>query len=105
MDMKEKNLENKIKKATINKDYIKARTIIESEYIKQFKKMLKYKKVKCSKSWYFSDYLKEIANSYGAYYNDDINSLEDILYSKKYSDKQQISWLIENCNMFDDYKL
>lgn len=105
MDMKENNLEKKIKKATLSKDYNKAREIVEKEYIKHFRKMLKYKKVRIDKSWYFSDYLKLISKYYGAYYKEDINMLETIVYSSKYSDKQQISWLIENCYVFNDYKL
>lgn len=103
--MKENNLEKKIKKATLSKDYNKAREIVEKEYIKHFRKMLKYKKVRIDKSWYFSDYLKLISKYYGAYYKEDINMLETIVYSSKYSDKQQISWLIENCYVFNDYKL
>ena len=105
MNMKEENLEKKIKKATLNKEYAKARAIVENEYIKMFKKMLKYKKVKIGKTLYFHDYLKMISKYYSSYYKDEVNELEEIMYSEKYSDKQQISWLIENCNIFDDYKL
>ena len=105
MNMKEENLEKKIKKATLNKEYAKARVIVENEYIKMFKKMLKYKKVKIGKTLYFHDYLKMISKYYSSYYKDEVNELEEIMYSEKYSDKQQISWLIENCNIFDDYKL
>ena len=105
MNMKEENLEKKIKKATLNKEYAKARVIVENEYIKMFKKMLKYKKVKIGKTLYFHDYLKMISKYYSSYYKDEVNELEEIMYSDKYSDKQQISWLIENCNIFDDYKL
>ena len=61
MNMKEENLEKKIKKATLNKEYAKARVIVENEYIKMFKKMLKYKKVKIGKTLYFHDYLKMIS--------------------------------------------
>ena len=105
MNMKEENLEKKIKKATLNKEYAKARVIVENEYIKMFKKMLKYKKVKIGKTLYFHDYLKMISKYYSSYYKDEVKELEEIMYSEKYSDKQQISWLIENCNIFDDYKL
>ncbi len=105
MNMKEENLEKKIKKVTLNKEYTKARVILENEYIKMFKKMLKYKRVKMGNTMYFHDYLKMISKYYSSYYKNEINDLEKIMYSEKYSDKQQISWLLENCNIFDDYKL
>ena len=103
--MKEEKLEKKIKKATLNKEHAKAKQIVEKEYIKMFKKMLKYKKIKVGKTMYFHDYLKMISKYYSSYYKDDVNELEEIMYSEKYSDKQQISWLLENCNIFDGYKL
>ena len=28
-----------------------------------------------------------------------------VLYSDKYNTKDKISWLLENCYIFDDYKL
>lgn len=105
IDMKEERLEKKIKKVTLNKEYTKARIILENEYIKMFKKMFKYKKVKMGNTMYFHDYLKMISKYYSSYYKNEINDLEKIMYSEKYSDKQQISWLLENCNIFDDYKL
>ena len=88
--MKEEKLEKKIKKATLNKEYAKAKQIVEKEYIKMFKKMLKYKKIKVGKTMYFHDYLKMISKYYSSYYKDDVNELEEIMYSEKYSDFRKI---------------
>lgn len=103
--MKEKVLEKKIKKSTMNKDFEKSKNILIEEYIKQFNKMLKYKKKKINKKWYFYDYLININEAYGKYYKKDIEELLDILYSNKYSIKKQISWLLDNSYIFEDYKL
>ena len=57
--MKEKTLERKIKKSTLNKDYESSKFILLNCYIKQFKKMIKYKGGKINKKWFFYDYLEE----------------------------------------------
>lgn len=103
--MKEKVLENKIKKSTMKKDYEESKFILTNCYIKQFKKMLKYKKKNISKTWYLYDYLIEIKNTYETLYEKDIETMLDILYSNKYNIKYQISWLLENSYIFNDYKL
>lgn len=105
MYMKISLVEKKVRKATLKRDYDTAKEIILKEYINYFVKMLKYKKVKVNKSWYFNDYLKALKQEYGYYYLAEIEELEDILYSSKYDIKKQITWLIENCEMFNEYKL
>ena len=50
--MKEKTLERKIKKSTLNKDYESSKFILLNCYIKQFKKMIKYKGGKINKKWF-----------------------------------------------------
>lgn len=102
--MKISLIEKKVRKATLKRDYDTAKNIILKEYINYFVKMLKYKKVKVNKSWYFNDYLKALKLEYG-YYLTEIEELEDVLYSSKYDIKKQITWLIENCEMFNEYKL
>ena len=72
MYMKISLIEKKVRKATLKRDYDTAKEIILKEYINCFVKMLKFKKVKVNKSWYFNDYLKAF---------------------------------IENCEMFNEYKL
>lgn len=105
MKMKEEKLEKKIRKSTKNRDYEKSKEILISYYIKHFKKMIKYKKNKINKTWYLYDYLKEIRNLYSSFYSSDVDEMIDILYSNKYSTKQQILWLLENSYIFNDYKL
>lgn len=103
--MKEVVLERKIKKETKSKNYEDARFILINCYKKQFKKMIKYKKKKVDKTWFFHDYLEEIKKLYSNMYSKDIDEMVEVLYSDKYSIKEQISWLIDNCYMFNDYKL
>lgn len=103
--MNEIKLENKIRKSTKDKDYDKSKDILLSCYLNQFKKMIKYKKVKIDKTWFLYDYLIQIKKLYSSYYDTDIDKLIDILYSDKYSIKYQISWLLDNSYMFNDYKL
>lgn len=103
--MKENILENKIKKTTLKKDFEASKFILISCYIKHFKKMIKYKKGEINKSWYLYDYLIEIKKLYPNMYGRDVDEMLDILYSNKYGVKQQISWLIENSYIFNDYKL
>ena len=38
-------------------------------------------------------------------YGKDIDEMIKVLYSDKYNTKDKISWLLENCYIFDDYKL
>lgn len=102
--MNSKKLENKIKKATINKKYDEAKFILIKCYIKHFKKMLKYKKIKEDNTWHFYDYIINLKKSYGLLFTKDLEELMDILYSEKYTVKQQISWMLENCYIFNDYK-
>lgn len=89
----------------MNKDFQKSKNILIGEYIKQFNKMFRYKRQKINKQWYFYDYLTNINRVYGSYYEKDINDMLRILYSNKYSVKEQISWLLDNSYIFEDYKL
>lgn len=102
--MKSNRLENKIKKVTKNKEYDKAKEKILKYYTKHFKKMLKYKNVKIDKKWYMYDYLIHVKDAYESLFSKDIDELIDLLYSEKYGVKQQIEWLIENCEIFNFYK-
>lgn len=101
--MKAKVLEKKIRSVTKKKDYQQAYRILSKCYMKHFKKMLKYKKVKVKKSWYMYDYLKAMKENYSDLYRLDIEELCEILYSK-FSLKQQITYMIENCEVFNEYK-
>ncbi len=103
--MQIQKLEKKIKNSTMKKDYDKTINTIADEYIKQMKKMLKYKNVKYKKTWYLYDYLKSVKNTYGRLYEKEIDEIIEILYSNKFSLKKQISFLIENCECFNEYKL
>ena len=103
--MKEKTLERKIKKSTLNKDYESSKFILLNCYIKQFKKMIKYKGGKINKKWFFHDYLEEVKRLYSSMYGKDIEEIMDVLDSEKYNIKYQISWLIENSYIFNDYKI
>ena len=87
------------------KDYDNAKYIILNEYIKLFRKMIKYKKEKYDKSYFFYDYLIKIKKLYNDMYGKDIDEMIKVLYSDKYNTKDKISWLLENCYIFDDYKL
>lgn len=102
--MKIKKLEKKIRKATINKNYEEAKFILIKEYIKHFKKMLKYKKIKADKTWHMYDYIINVKNAYSLLFANDFDEMLDVLYSEKYSLKQQIAWMLENCYIFNDYK-
>lgn len=101
--MKAKTLEKKIRTATKKKDYEKAYRILTVCYMKHFKKMLKYKKVKIKRGWYMHDYLTIMDEHYSDLFGMDIKELCEILYSK-FSLKQQITYLIENCEVFNVYK-
>ena len=103
--MKIRKLEKKIEKSTLKKDYDNAKYIILNEYIKLFRKMIKYKKEKYDKSYFFYDYLIKIKKLYNDMYGKDIDEMIKVLYSDKYNTKDKISWLLENCYIFDDYKL
>lgn len=103
--MKEKVLENKIKKSTKKKDYEESKFILTNCYIKHFKKMLKYKGKKIDNSWFLYNYLEEIKNTYASMYEKDIDEMTEVLYSNKFNIKEQISWLLENSYIFNDYKL
>ncbi len=105
MIMREDILEKKIKGATLKRDYSLAKEKILKEYTKMFSKMLKYKKVKIDKSWYFHDYISNVKKEYGTYYASDLDELMEVLYSNKYDEKRQITWLIENAELFNDYNL
>ena len=103
--MKSERLERKIKKATKEKNYEKAKEIITNEYIKHFKKMLKYKKVKYQKTWYLYDYIVSVNKEYKDLFGRDLDEMLDVLYSDKVSIKDQINWLIDNCSIFNIYKI
>ncbi len=103
--MKEKNLEKKIRKSTLEKDYETSKFILLDCYIKHFKKMLRYKNIKIDNKWYMYDYLMKIKEVYSNFYSRDIDEMLDVLYSDSYDLKSQIVWLIENATIFNDYKL
>lgn len=103
--MKEKSLERKIKKTTLKKDYEGSKFILTRCYIKQFKKMIRYKGEKINKSWFLYDYLNEIKRLYSSLFGKDIDEMIEVLYSEKYNTKYQISWLLENSCIFNDYKI
>ncbi len=103
--MKEEKLEKKIRRSTKKKDFEKSKEILTKCYIKHFKKMFKYKKKKVDKSWYLYDYLVNLDELYELYYKNEIEEMIDILYSGKHSIKKQITWLLDNSYIFNDYKL
>ncbi len=103
--MLEEKLENKIKKTTKDKDYEKTLYILKKCYKKQLKNMAKFNKVK-DKNIYLYDYLKSLKKVYeSTSYYADLEELEKVLYTGKMTVKQQIVWLLENCSMFNEYKL
>lgn len=103
--MLEKQLERKIRKSTKSKEYEKSLDIIKICYKKQFKKMAKYMKVK-DKNIYLYDYIKSLKIVYeGTTYYSDIEDVERVIYKDKLTTKQQITWLLENCSVFNEYKL
>lgn len=102
--MKSKILERKIIKATKQKDYEKAKCILTNIYLKHFKKMLKYKKIKVEKNWYLYDYILNMQKVYSKMYSKDLDEMINVLYTSKDTLKDQISWLIDNCWIFNDYK-
>ena len=103
--MKEKNLEKKIRKSTKEKNYENSKFILLECYIKHFRKMLKYKHENIDNNWYMYDYLIKIKDVYLDYYSRDIDKMIEVLYSNNYDLKCQIVWLIENAEIFNDYKL
>lgn len=103
--MKEKKLEKKIRKSTKEKNYEKSKFILLECYIKHFRKMLKYKHENIDNNWYMYDYLIKIKDVYLDYYSRDIDKMIEVLYSNNYDLKGQIVWLIENAEIFNDYKL
>ncbi len=103
--MKSKTLENKIKKSTKSKDYNKAMDTLVKYYIKLFKKMLKYKKVKFEKTWYLYDYINVLKEKYKLLFEKDLEEMSNVLYSEKYPIKYQINWLLDNYDVFRDYKI
>lgn len=104
MDMKNNKLERKIRRATKAKDYNKSMYILSKEYIKLFKKMLKYKKKKDVKLFYLHDYIKILKVEYKALYGNDFEDMLDMLYSGKHTLKQQINWMLDNFCIFKQYK-
>ena len=103
--MLEKKLENKIKRTTKNKDYEKSLEILKNCYKKQFKKMAKFNKIK-GKNIYLYDYIKALKKVYeGTTYYMDLEDVEKTIYIDKMTLKQQITWLLENCTLFNEYKL
>lgn len=104
--MLEEKLENKIKKTTKNKDYEKSLEILKKCYMKQFKKMLKFNKVSSKKEIYLYDYIKTLKKVYsGTSYESELEDLEKMLYIENHTTKQQITWLLENCFVYNEYKL
>lgn len=105
MDMENNKLERKIRRATKARDYNKAMYILSKEYIKLFKKMLKYKKIKGVKPVYLHDYIQVLKVEYKALYGNDFDEMLDMLYVGKHTLKQQINWMLDNFCVFKQYKL
>ncbi len=100
-----KRIEKKIHNSTKNKDYQKALEIIEDNYKKLFRKMLKYKNVKVEKNLYLYDYILKVEEKYSILYSKEIADMKYVLYSDKFTVKQQIVWLLDNFCEFCDYKI
>lgn len=100
-----KKIERKIHNSTKNKDYQKALQIIEDHYKKLFRKMLKYKNIKVEKNLYLYDYILKVEDKYSALFSKEISDMKYILYSDKFTIKQQIVWLLDNFCEFCDYKI
>lgn len=100
-----KSIERKIYNSTKNKDYKKALEIIEEHYKKLFRKMLKYKNVKVDKNLYLYDYIVKIEDKYSTLFSKEISDMKNVLYSDKFTPKQQIIWLLDNFCGFCDYKV
>ncbi len=100
-----KRIERKIQNSTKNKNYQKALEIMEDQYKRLFRKMLKYKKVKIDKNLYFYDYIIKIEEKYNVLFSKEISDMKYILYSEKFTIKQQIVWMLDNLNEFCDYKV
>lgn len=104
--MLEEKLENKIRKTTKNKDYERSLEILKNCYKNQFKKMLKFNKVKGNKEIYLYDYIKSLKEVYkNSSYEIELEELEKMLYTENHTIKQQITWLLENCFVYNEYKL
>jgi len=104
MDMENNKLERKIKRATKARDYEKAMYILSKEYIKLFKKMMKYKKIKGKKAVYLYDYIKILKIEYKSLFGNDFTEMLEVLYQGKHTLKQQINWLLDNFCVFKQYK-
>lgn len=102
--MENNKLERKIRKATKARDYEKAMYILIKEYIKLFKKMMKYKKIKGKKVIYLYDYISILKTEYRALFVNDFNEMLEVLYQGKHTLKQQINWLLDNFCVFKQYK-
>ncbi len=100
-----RRIERKIQNSTKNKNYQKALEIMEDQYKRLFRKMLKYKKVKIDKNLYFYDYIIKIEEKYNVLFSKEISDMKYILYSEKFTIKQQIVWMLDNLNEFCDYKV
>lgn len=100
-----RRIERKIQNSTKNKNYQKALEIMEDQYKRLFRKMLKYKKVKIDKNLYFYDYIIKIEEKYNVLFSKEIFDMKYILYSEKFTIKQQIVWMLDNLNEFCDYKV
>ena len=100
-----RRIERKIQNSTKNKNYQKALEIMEDQYKRLFRKMLKYKKVKIDKNLYFYDYIIKIEEKYNVLFSKEIADMKYILYSEKFTIKQQIVWMLDNLNEFCDYKV
>ena len=100
-----RRIERKIQNSTKNKNYQKALEIMEDQYKRLFRKMLKYKKVKIDKNLYFYDYIIKIEEKFNVLFSKEISDMKYILYSEKFTIKQQIVWMLDNLNEFCDYKV
>ena len=67
--------------------------------------MLKYKKVKFEKTWYLYDYINVLKEKYKLLFEKDLEEMSNVLYSEKYPIKYQINWLLDNYDVFRDYKI
>lgn len=102
--MENNKLERKIRSATKAKDYDKAMYILTKEYIKLFKKMMRYKKIKNKRVVYLYDYIQLLKVQYKTLFGNDFEDMLNVLYLEKHTLKQQINWLLDNFYVFKQYK-
>ncbi len=68
--------------------------------------MLKFNNFTGNKEIYLYDYIKSLKKVYkNSSYEKELEDLERMLYTENHTVKQQITWLLENCFVYNEYKL